>query len=186
MAIVAMRVGDRHFRDSRVRERQSTTTAAADFGESPSGLNIWRVRGRLPVRNRKLQKGATVRDDPRPVRAANGHERNLSWRRRGAARDIASEHSTLDTIATPTSDPTIRYAERDAMRSRIAVLPRKQRAAILLRYYEDRTDAEIAEVLGCTAGTVRSHISRALDTLRAAGTAAGTRQPGSPVKEALS
>jgi RNA polymerase sigma factor (sigma-70 family) len=110
----------------------------------------------------------------------------LSWRRRGAARDIASEHSTLDTIATPTSDPTIRYAERDAMRSRIAVLPRKQRAAILLRYYEDRTDAEIAEVLGCTAGTVRSHISRALDTLRAAGTAAGTRQPGSPVKEALS
>ena len=110
----------------------------------------------------------------------------LSWRRRRAARDIASEHSTLDAIATPTSDPAIRYAERDAMRSRIAVLPRKQRAAILLRYYEDRTDAEIAEVLGCTAGTVRSHISRALDTLRAAGTAAGTRQPGSPVKEALS
>jgi RNA polymerase sigma factor (sigma-70 family) len=92
----------------------------------------------------------------------------LSWRRSRAVRDIASEHSTLD-----------------AMHSRIAVLPRKQRAAILLRYYEDRTDAEIAEVLGCGAGTVHSHLSRALDTLRAA-TAAGTRPPGSPVKEALS
>jgi RNA polymerase sigma factor (sigma-70 family) len=54
------------------------------------------------------------------------------------------------------------------MRARIATLPRKQRAALMLRYYEDRTDAEIAALLGCSAGTVRSHISRALSTLRAA------------------
>jgi RNA polymerase sigma factor (sigma-70 family) len=53
------------------------------------------------------------------------------------------------------------------MRARIATLPRRQRAALLLRYYEDRTDAEIAELLGCSTGTVRSHISRALSTLRA-------------------
>ncbi|HET6502260.1 MAG TPA: SigE family RNA polymerase sigma factor [Amycolatopsis sp.] len=92
----------------------------------------------------------------------------LSWRRRRAARDIASEHGTLDAIGQPTLDPAVSYAERDAMRARIAVLPRKQRAAIVLRYYEDRTDPEIAEVLGCSAGTVRSHISRALGTLRAA------------------
>jgi RNA polymerase sigma-70 factor (sigma-E family) len=90
----------------------------------------------------------------------------LSWRRRRAARTVASTHSTLDALGTPVDDPAGRYAERDAMRHRIARLPRKQRAAILLRYYEDCTDAEIAEVLGCTAGTVRSHISRALATLR--------------------
>lgn len=91
----------------------------------------------------------------------------LSWRRLRAARTIASAHSTLDEIGTPTPDHAHRYAERDAMRGRIVKLPRKQRAAILLRYYEDCTDEEIAEVLGCTTGTVRSHISRALSTLRA-------------------
>ena len=92
----------------------------------------------------------------------------LSWRRRRASRTVASTHGTLDALGTPVADPATGYAERDAMRARIATLPRKQRAAILLRYYEDCTDAEIAEVLGCTAGTVRSHISRALATLRAA------------------
>jgi RNA polymerase sigma-70 factor (sigma-E family) len=91
----------------------------------------------------------------------------LSWRRRRAARTVASTHRALDALGTPVADPANQYAERDAMRSRIAALPRKQRAAILLRYYEDCTDAEIAEVLGCTDGTVRSHISRALATLRA-------------------
>lgn len=91
----------------------------------------------------------------------------LSWRRRRAARTVASTHSTLDALATPTADPATDYVERDAMRARIALLPRKQRAAILLRYYEDCTDSEIAEALGCSSGTVRSHISRALATLRA-------------------
>ena len=90
----------------------------------------------------------------------------LSWRRRRAARDVATSSKTLDTLTTPVSDPAVRHAERDAMRARIAVLPRKQRAALVLRYYEDCTDAEIATVLDCTEGTVRSHISRALRTLR--------------------
>ena len=102
----------------------------------------------------------------------------FSWRRRKASRTIASTHSTLDAIAAPTADPATAHAERDAMRARIATLPRKQRAAILLRYYEDRTDVEIADIFGCSAGTVRSHISRALKTLR---TTADL-----PVKEALS
>ncbi len=92
----------------------------------------------------------------------------LSWRRRRAARDIASSRATLETLTPPVRDPAVQHAERDAMRARIAVLPRKQRAALVLRYYEDCTDAEIAEVLGCSETTVRSHISRALKTLRTA------------------
>lgn len=92
----------------------------------------------------------------------------LSWRRRRAARNISSTHSTLDALSAPAADHAEGHAERDAMRARIASLPRKQRAAILLRYYEDCTDAEIAEALGCSPGTVRSHISRALGSLRAA------------------
>ena len=91
----------------------------------------------------------------------------LSWRRRKAAKTVAATHSTLDALGTPTADPAAGYAERDAMRTQIARLPRKQRAALVLRYYSDRSDAEIAELLGCSTGTVRSHISRALSTLRA-------------------
>jgi RNA polymerase sigma-70 factor (sigma-E family) len=92
----------------------------------------------------------------------------LSWRRRRAARDIAASRSTLEGLVPVVTDHAVRHAERDAMRSRIAVLPRKQRAAIVLRYYEDLTDAEIAVVLNCAEGTVRSHISRAIAKLRAA------------------
>jgi RNA polymerase sigma-70 factor (sigma-E family) len=91
----------------------------------------------------------------------------LSWRRRKASRNIAATHSTLDVLGTPTADPATAYAERDAMRTQIRQLPRRQRAALVLRYYEDRTDPEIAELLGCSVGTVRSHVSRALSTLRA-------------------
>jgi RNA polymerase sigma-70 factor (sigma-E family) len=101
----------------------------------------------------------------------------LSWRRRKAARTVAATHSTLDALGTPTADPAGYVTERDAMRRNIARLPRKQRAALMLRFYCDRDDAEIAELLGCSEGTVRSHISRALSTLRA------THQY--PVREAL-
>jgi RNA polymerase sigma-70 factor (sigma-E family) len=91
----------------------------------------------------------------------------LSWRRRKAAKTVAATHSTLDALGTPTADPASGYAERDAMRGQIARLPRKQRAALMLRFYCDRDDHEIAELLGCSTSTVRSHISRALSTLRA-------------------
>lgn len=54
-------------------------------------------------------------------------------------------------------------------------LPRKQRAVLVLRYYEQLTDAEIAVTLGISRGTVRSQASRALDKLRAAVPADGER-----------
>jgi RNA polymerase sigma-70 factor (sigma-E family) len=45
-------------------------------------------------------------------------------------------------------------------------LPARQRAVVVLRYFDDRTEAEIAELLGCAPGTVKSHASRALAALR--------------------
>ncbi|GAA4196721.1 SigE family RNA polymerase sigma factor [Streptosporangium oxazolinicum] len=50
----------------------------------------------------------------------------------------------------------------------LAALPRRQRAVLVLRYYEQLTDAEIAEVLRISPGTVRSQASRGLDKLRSA------------------
>ncbi|WP_019814044.1 SigE family RNA polymerase sigma factor [Saccharomonospora saliphila] len=107
----------------------------------------------------------------------------LSWRRRRAARTVATTHEALEALAGPVADHAVRHAERDAMRARLVSLPRKQRAAIVLRYYEHFTDAEIAEVFGCAAGTVRSHISRALTTLRTLDVGGEPRRPA--VKEAL-
>jgi len=47
-------------------------------------------------------------------------------------------------------------------------LPQRQRAAIVLRFYEDLSDAQTAEILRCSAGTVRSLVSRGMKTLREA------------------
>lgn len=90
----------------------------------------------------------------------------LSWRRRRANRDVTLSHGALADVAPADADPTTRYTERDAMLARIARLTRRQRTVIVLRYYENLTDAEIAEILGCTEVTVRSHVSRALAALR--------------------
>ena len=48
----------------------------------------------------------------------------------------------------------------------LATLPRKQRAAVVMRFFADYSDAEIAATLGCTQATVRSQIARALKRLR--------------------
>ena len=56
---------------------------------------------------------------------------------------------------------------RPEMWEALASLQPRQRAAIVLRYYEDLTEAQTAEVLGCAVGTVKSLVSRGLDRLRA-------------------
>lgn len=69
-----------------------------------------------------------------------------------------------DSIASDSPDDAI--AETDAMWRLLATLPRRQRAVLALRYYEDLSDSDIAQVLGCSAGTVRSNASRGLASLR--------------------
>jgi len=62
--------------------------------------------------------------------------------------------------------PTDSVEERDAMWAAIRDLPPRQRACIVLRYYEDLSDREIARLLGCRVGTVKSQSSRAIAKLR--------------------
>ena len=49
----------------------------------------------------------------------------------------------------------------------VCALPERQRAVVVLRYYEDLTEAETAQVLGCAVGTVKAHAHHALRALRA-------------------
>lgn len=86
----------------------------------------------------------------------------LSWRRKWA-RLIPSPALVDDRPGTDFAD---RHAERDALSRRLDTLPPRQRAVLVLRYYEDLPDNAIAAVLGCPVGTVRSHASRALAALR--------------------
>lgn len=92
----------------------------------------------------------------------------LSWRRRRSTKDVAVSLSQLDGLTPPAADTSAHYDERDAMLARIACLPRKQRAAVVLRYYSGCDDTEIASLLGCREVTVRGYISRAIAKLRAA------------------
>jgi RNA polymerase sigma-70 factor (sigma-E family) len=92
----------------------------------------------------------------------------LSWRRRRASRSIPIAGETLDGLMSPMPDPTALRDDRDAMLRLIAALPPRQRAVIALRFYEDLTVEQIAEMLGCRTVTVRTHLSRALAALQTA------------------
>lgn len=85
--------------------------------------------------------------------------------RESAGREITMEsvpdHGLPDTAAA-------QLADRDEMWSLLRSLPARQRAALVLRYYDDLPDADIAAALRCRAGTVRSLISRGLASLREA------------------
>ncbi|MEV0675588.1 SigE family RNA polymerase sigma factor [Actinosynnema sp. NPDC050436] len=85
----------------------------------------------------------------------------LSWRRR-----LARSSPRAEVAPEVVSDGADERAERDAMIRRLAGLPRKQRAAVVLRYYAGLSDREIAAQLGCRETTVRSQVHRALNALR--------------------
>ena len=86
----------------------------------------------------------------------------MSWHRR-LARTAPRAEIEHPAVATDSADE---HAERDAMIRRLARLPRRQRAAVVLRYYVGLADTDIAAHLGCREVTVRSQISRALASLR--------------------
>jgi RNA polymerase sigma-70 factor (sigma-E family) len=89
----------------------------------------------------------------------------LSWRRRRSSRErpVADPGTRLHAAAPADTG----VADRDQLRGVLAGLPPVQRAVLVMRYYHDRPDAEIAELLGCREATVRSHARRALASLRA-------------------
>ncbi|KRF18942.1 RNA polymerase subunit sigma-70 [Nocardioides sp. Soil797] len=90
------------------------------------------------------------------------NEHNSLWRRAWKKKETVSSE-VPDWIS---SNDVYDEGRNSALWGLVQTLPAKQRAAVVLRYYEQLSEAETADVLGCSVGTVKSQTSRALATLR--------------------
>lgn len=74
-------------------------------------------------------------------------------------------HTQLQRDAAPADEAALQHLERDVVREAVRALARRQREVLVLRYYAGATEAEIAEILGISLGSVKTHASRGLRTL---------------------
>jgi len=86
----------------------------------------------------------------------------ITWFRRRSFSERPSEHLPERSVAGP--DEAV--DQRTWVWQALLELPVRQRAAVVLRYYEDLTEAQTAAAMGCAVGTVKSQVSLALRKLR--------------------
>lgn len=111
-----------------------------------------------------MLKWRQISDSPEAyVRRILYHDHISGWRRRRRR----PETVMAQLPEQPSEDRTDDAHLRMVMRKALLELPPRQRAVIVLRYLDDRSEREVAEILGCREGTVASQASRALAKLRA-------------------
>jgi RNA polymerase sigma-70 factor (sigma-E family) len=89
------------------------------------------------------------------------NEARKRWRPRRA-----KERPSLETNQRSIDDGSSERAARAELMQALSGLPPRQRAAVVLRYFEQLSEAETAAALGCSVGTIKSSTHRALATLR--------------------
>jgi RNA polymerase sigma-70 factor (sigma-E family) len=87
---------------------------------------------------------------------------HISWWRRRRLQEFPTDELPDRPVDDHAGDRDL----QDTLRRAIDRLPQRMRAAVVLRYYEDMTEAEVAERLGVSLGTVKSTVSRAVAKLR--------------------
>ncbi len=95
--------------------------------------------------------------------------RTVSWWRKFTRREYLVDAAELPPVRAPgvtESDPAGPVSDSILARQLLGTLPTKQRAAVVLRFYDDLPFAEIAAILRCTESTARSYVHRALAALR--------------------
>lgn len=92
------------------------------------------------------------------------YREQVSWWRRRARRRETTMADLPDRLEAPATSPEARLDLQQALRA----LPAGKRAVLVLRYLEDLPEAQVADLLGCSVGTVRSQTHKAITQLRAA------------------
>jgi len=110
------------------------------------------------------------------VRRILYHEAVSSWRRN--RREQLTMIGQVPDVSTSAAQS--RIAGEIDMQSALGRLSPQQRAVIVLRYFEDRTEADTASILGVSVGTVKTQAARALSKLRASIVATAHDNPPSP------
>jgi RNA polymerase sigma-70 factor (sigma-E family) len=110
------------------------------------------------VRWRRVATGGNPEAYVRKI-MVNDH---ISWWRRFARRELPQANPATGAV----TDQSDRTAQRIDLAAALAKLAPRQRAVIVLRFYEDLSEAETAAVMGCAVGTVKSQTSDALANLR--------------------
>ena len=162
MARALPRTGGRDFEDwLAAREGALQRTAHLLTGDVHSGQDL--VQASLAKLYLAWDRVRTADNIDAYARAVLVNEFRSSWRSKSRRPELVV--ATLPD--TPAAETPAYDGSRDAVWRFVCSLPPKQRAVVVLRFYEQLTEAEIADLMGISVGTVKSQSSRAIASLRA-------------------
>ncbi|MGW4502397.1 SigE family RNA polymerase sigma factor [Micromonospora sp. NPDC004336] len=116
---------------------------------------------------RVMRRWRQVTDPMAYVRRVMANERNRLWHRWGSREFLAGVTGWWPAGPGRSPDVADDVVVRDEVLAALRDLPPRMRAVLVLRYWEDLSEAEIARTLDCSVGTVKSQASRGLARLRA-------------------